>query len=259
MCKSDIACCLWYCKSTIFQANHNDIEGMSTPILLFVILQKYDFSSKSQLLSWMASQLHAVCDTAKVRFFKQITTGSPSLPELNSLFVILQKYDFSSKSQRKSGCSSPLAAVCDTAKVRFFKQITTSTNVQWIRFLLFVILQKYDFSSKSQQLRLKPLAVLRCLWYCKSTIFQANHNKNCSAIKTSMAVCDTAKVRFFKQITTYLLKKYDLTCCLWYCKSTIFQANHNPCAATQITWPLFVILQKYDFSSKSQPPFSYSV
>ena len=41
----------------------------------------------------------AVCDTAKVRFFKQITTDALNSIKGNSLFVILQKYDFSSKSQ----------------------------------------------------------------------------------------------------------------------------------------------------------------
>ena len=43
-------------------------------------------------------------------------------------------------------------------------------------FKLFAILQKYDFSSKSQPLSLLSLSASRCLRYCKSTIFQANHN-----------------------------------------------------------------------------------
>ena len=41
-------------------------------------------------------------------------------------------------------------AVCDTAKVRFFKQITTTAIARQNKYWLFVILQKYDFSSKSQ-------------------------------------------------------------------------------------------------------------
>jgi len=41
---------------------------------------------------------------------------------------------------------------------------------------LFAILQKYDFSSKSQRKALADYAVCSCLRYCKSTIFQANHN-----------------------------------------------------------------------------------
>ena len=45
-------CCLRYCKSTIFQANHNAIHDVSYSEKLFAILQKYDFSSKSQPISF---------------------------------------------------------------------------------------------------------------------------------------------------------------------------------------------------------------
>ena len=168
------------------------------------------------------------------------------------MFVILQKYDFSSKSQRKLAITLTYIDVCDTAKVRFFKQITTSKAV-------------YAFSSW-------------CLWYCKSTIFQANHNRLLTSWRRILDVCDTAKVRFFKQITTIIIIPNISIRCLWYCKSTIFQANHNvffnfqppffdvcdtakvrffkqitTCGCTPYpTKLMFVILQKYDFSSKSQ-------
>ena len=67
------------------------------------------------------------------------------------MFVILQKYDFSSKSQRVVASAMHFADVCDTAKVRFFKQITTNILSKFVNSLMFVILQKYDFSSKSQR------------------------------------------------------------------------------------------------------------
>ena len=92
--------CLRYCKSTIFQANHN-----------LIAIARYTRC--------------VVCDTAKVRFFKQITTGESRPVGRNSLFAILQKYDFSSKSQ---------------------PEVKNNTNLKG------------------------------CLRYCKSTIFQANHN-----------------------------------------------------------------------------------
>ena len=117
------------------------------------------------------------------------------------LFAILQKYDFSSKSQQKKEPLKRQAVVCDTAKVRFFKQITTATTENNYKQQLFAILQKYDFSSKSQ----------------------------------------------LDDEDSFLC-----ACCLRYCKSTIFQANHNPTRATFPSVPLFAILQKYDFSSKSQ-------
>ena len=166
-----------YCKSTIFQANHNSYSAIKFCVCV-------------------------VCDTAKVRFFKQITTEIERKPKEPRLFAILQKYDFSSKSQQPIGvcrgepgclryCKSTIfqanhnrnrlynlvtIVVCDTAKVRFFKQITTLRLFLHRGMWLFAILQKYDFSSKSQQLAEFML------------FFQV--------------VCDTAKVRFFKQITT---------------------------------------------------------
>ena len=94
--------------------------------------------------------LLAVCDTAKVRFFKQITTVRIRLTPNLSLFVILQKYDFSSKSQLLLVWRIKTSAVCDTAKVRFFKQITTRDVLACADGQLFAILQKHDFSSKSQ-------------------------------------------------------------------------------------------------------------
>ena len=119
--------------------------------MLFVILQKYDFSSKSQRLFYEGYLILVVCDTAKVRFFKQITTKTLSYIFEYVLFVILQKYDFSSKSQHSRNSCAFNCVVCDTAKVRFFKQITTEDAARKTIEQLFVILQKYDFSSKSQQ------------------------------------------------------------------------------------------------------------
>ena len=95
------------------------------------------------------------------------------------------------------------AVVCDTAKVRFFKQITTDANTAYYVAELFAILQKYDFSSKSQQQLQNHYGSAGCLRYCKSTIFQANHNHVWCEFDKVKVVCDTAKVRFFKQITTH--------------------------------------------------------
>ena len=147
--------------------------------------------------------------------------------------------------------------------------------------MLFAIQQKYDFSSKSQPITSRCRKKLSCLQYSKSTIFQANHNTNLCRPCLLFVVCNTAKVRFFKQITTEYEQPYFYWCCLQYSKSTIFQANHNcflnifQCRIVvcntakvrffkQITtysltsnppFGLFAIQQKYDFSSKSQLHF----
>ena len=219
-----------------------------------------------------------VCNTAKVRFFKQITTKLQFLFSPCLLFAIQQKYDFSSKSQPYLLRSRNLSVVCNTAKVRFFKQITTMQLQKCCVAQLFAILQKYDFSSKSQHNQNVQTQQRCCLQYCKSTIFQANHNRQVDWCWSRPVVCNTAKVRFFKQITTRLLTFLPFVRCLQYCKSTIFQANHNGinldvfgtkvvCNTAKVRFfkqittyskqvyyscLLFAILQKYDFSSKSQ-------
>ena len=143
------------------------------------------------------------------------------------MFVILQKYDFSSKSQPQltlPWCNSWCLWYC---KSTIFQANHNCVCTFWLFNLMFVILQKYDFSSKSQQVQKNRTVKPGCLWYCKSTIFQANHNYRGSRRCYRRDVCDTAKVRFFKQITT-------------------------GCGNNSQLDVMFVILQKYDFSSKSQ-------
>ena len=144
------------------------------------------------------------------------------------LFAILQKYDFSSKSQQRVAPNCRRDCCLRYCKSTIFQANHNDQPPPTAFYLLFAILQKYDFSSKSQHLPLSGFFNLRCLRYCKSTIFQANHNRSGTMLHTDGVVCDTAKVRFFKQITT--ISSSRLLCVL-----------------------LFAILQKYDFSSKSQP------
>ena len=143
--------CLWYCKSTIFQANHNRCSFQPILLLLFVILQKYDFSSKSQRL------ITFIFMCGRCLWYCKSTI-------------------FQANHNRAAWPAAAPRVVCDTAKVRFFKQITTYSFQYGNFWQLFVILQKYDFSSKSQHFEDIKVLVAGCLWYCKSTIFQANHN-----------------------------------------------------------------------------------
>ena len=145
--------------------------------MLFAILQKYDFSSKSQLSLRGVYEFFCCLRYCKSTIFQ--ANHNPMLPRhvQGRLFAILQKYDFSSKSQRGGKDSGVLLVVCDTAKVRFFKQITTNEEDMLRLIKLFAILQKYDFSSKSQPNHYEYTASYSCLRYCKSTIFQANHNQ----------------------------------------------------------------------------------
>ena len=169
--------CLRYCKSTIFQANHNQYNVQKTGSVV-------------------------VCDTAKVRFFKQITTITLINSGNTGCLRYCKSTIFQANHNSISNSKAARCVVCDTAKVRFFKQITTCPRTSIMSPQLFAILQKYDFSSKSQQISNSASFVCGCLRYCKSTIFQANHNKESAYSANKRVVCDTAKVRFFKQITT---------------------------------------------------------
>ena len=225
----------------------------NVPFLLFAILQKYDFSSKSQRIFAVELKNNGCLRYCKSTIF-QANHNRRAKSRLNfRLFAILQKYDFSSKSQRVLFQWIVLHCCLRYCKSTIFQANHNGWASRPLTSQLFAILQKYDFSSKSQQdTYYKPFAGC-CLRYCKSTIFQANHNCENNINLTQSVVCDTAKVRFFKQITTgichlllkYLLfailQKYDfssksqhksgrsinLSSCLRYCKSTIFQANHN--------------------------------
>ena len=194
-----------------------------------------------------------VCNTAKVRFFKQITTYFYACRQNLWLFAIQQKYDFSSKSQRIVAISTSDNCCLQYSKSTIFQANHNIPHGFLPWGMLFAIQQKYNFSSKSQPRLCRAWSVTSCLQYSKSTIFQANHNTAICFCLLWWVVCNTAKVRFFKQITTIfqfpnlvlklfaILQKYDFSSksqpslirkgtpasCLQYCKSTIFQANHN--------------------------------
>ena len=168
--------CLRYCKSTSFQANHNKQAAGRPYRLLFAILQKYEFSSKSQHKAYNHAIKVVVCDTAKVRVFKQITT--------------------------RIGVESRAVRCLRYCKSTSFQANHNADKVAEIVQKLFAILQKYEFSSKSQHISKLYGKEKSCLRYCKSTSFQANHNQDAGYLGRVVVVCDTAKVRVFKQITT---------------------------------------------------------
>ena len=93
--------CLQYSKSTIFQANHNVLWQFQRLIIVVCNTAKVRFFKQiTTKMPPSVDGVYVVCNTAKVRFFKQITTCSLDLNKIAPLFAILQKYDFSSKSQQ---------------------------------------------------------------------------------------------------------------------------------------------------------------
>ena len=146
--------------------------------------------------------MDVVYHLAKIQIFKQITTDVGGDIDDEGLFIILQRYKFSSKSQPPIFSHEPskrcLSSCKDTnfqanhnglgledgvgavvyhlAKIQIFKQITTSGAELSGMDLLFIILQRYKFSSKSQHVANMVPRFLSCLSSCKDTNFQANHN-----------------------------------------------------------------------------------
>ena len=191
-----------YCKSTIFQANHNHYHGLLffdnvvcdtakvrffkqiTTLLLVRALARCClryckstiFQANHNALHYVFTLIEVVCDTAKVRFLKQITTRKLILVQKPSCLRYCKSTIFQANHNVLGRCRPCIPVVCDTAKVRFFKQITTITTASYSSIMLFAILQKYDFSSKSQPNISLTKDYISCLRYCKSTIFQANHN-----------------------------------------------------------------------------------
>ena len=118
--------------------------------------------------------------------------------------------------------------VVNTTKVRFFKQITTLSVLLLLDWLLLLIPQRYDFSSKSQLVATLSIALTVVVNTTKVRFFKQITTRFCQQRYILMVVVNTTKVRFFKQITTHIKKTYE----------------NNV---------LLLIPQRYDFSSKSQP------
>ena len=159
-------------------------KQITTPIIrrglmptLLLTPQRYDFSSKSQHISFQDGVYSCCCWHHKGTIFQ--ANHNTCLNRLTRQHVVV-----------------------DTTKVRFFKQITTRIFLLKLKNLLLLTPQRYDFSSKSQHDDVDNTSVSGCCWHHKGTIFQANHNTLQPAYISSIVVVDTTKVRFFKQITT---------------------------------------------------------
>ena len=120
--------------------------------------------------------ISVVVATAKVRIFKQITTGWAGAFLYNGCCCYRKGTNFQANHNMSSAVFNLYSVVVATAKVRIFKQITTVKVVAFF--------------------------VASCCCYRKGTNFQANHNSLRMERLKSKVVVATAKVRIFKQITT---------------------------------------------------------
>ena len=120
-------------------------------LLLLLLPQRYEFSSKSQLLLDSLYFLSCCCCYRK---------GTNFQANHNLLLYLADEG----------------GVVVATAKVRIFKQITTTCYKGLQTLMLLLLPQRYEFSSKSQHVLKGNTSVSRCCCYRKGTNFQANHN-----------------------------------------------------------------------------------
>ena len=168
------------------------------------------------------------------------------------LLLIPQRYEFSSKSQPNGTGQALGSRCCWYHKGTNFQANHNSLANCWYTYKLLLIPQRYEFSSKSQQVCAFSVSSSCCCWYHKGTNFQANHNMLRWLMQVQQVVADTTKVRIFKQITTVPDSRPCKNCCCWYHKGTNFQANHNWISINVQIIVLLLIPQRYEFSSKSQ-------
>ena len=145
-------------------------------MVLLLIPQRYEFSSKSQRHVAVKYITLVVADTTKVRIFKQITTSLVKYEAGSCCCWYHKGTNFQANHNHLDRIVTEKSVVADTTKVRIFKQITTLSR------------RGYDF--------------VGCCWYHKGTNFQANHNLLVYLSNLLTVVADTTKVRIFKQITT---------------------------------------------------------
>ena len=146
------------------------------------------------------------------------------------LFSLLSKIHFESKSQRREQ-GMELTACCflfcqryilkanhniyciivlllyvvfSFVKDTFWKQITTSQHLPWRLLLLFSLLSKIHFESKSQRFLLINKSTTCCFLFCQRYILKANHNLQFAYMNHLCVVFSFVKDTFWKQITTII-------------------------------------------------------
>ena len=137
-------------KIRIFKQITTDGHDALAAIGVFILVQRYEFLSKSQHKQLAQLNNTGVYPCAKIRIFKQITTRNDVGFVEKVVFILVQRYEFLSKSQHHLVLSVPTSGVYPCAKIRIFKQITTNCSMHCLAAAVFILVQRYEFLSKSQ-------------------------------------------------------------------------------------------------------------
>ena len=169
-------CCLYYCKDTLFEAIHNSRSLLFPKIIVVCITAKIHFlkqfttessgeSTYRRCLYYCKDTLFeaihnnvfsdipalkVVCITAKIHFLKQFTTQDAGLSVAARCLYYCKDTLFEAIHNTYLPLNINWYVVCITAKIHFLKQFTTPLKA------------------------VNP--AIRCLYYCKDTLFEAIHN-----------------------------------------------------------------------------------
>ena len=195
-------CCFQWFKGTNLKANHNTVlairltfavvsngskvqiwKQITTTVfiklgefLLFPMVQRYKFESKSQ-----RGKIFPTISRCCFQWFKGTNLKANHNPWVSMalilvLFPMVQRYKFESKSQHFHAYGFTKGVVSNGSKVQIWKQITTLSSRQPYPSLLFPMVQRYKFESKSQLVKRKCGNAARCFQWFKGTNLKANHN-----------------------------------------------------------------------------------
>ena len=220
--------CFLFCQRYILKANHNYKLDKGLVAVLFSLLSKIHFESKSQ----------------RVKFY---------LPQMNRCFLFCQRYILKANHNNDLIVDSQIQVVFSFVKDTFWKQITTVLCCFICQLELFSLLSKIHFESKSQRSFGLSKYCYSCFLFCQRYILKANHNQRMQERWTSMVVFSFVKDTFWKQITTtistlqnypllfsllskihfesksqqWLFAHLHLSGCFLFCQRYILKANHN--------------------------------
>ena len=148
--RATCGCFQWF-KGTNLKANHN---ARTIFLLSFLV----------------------VSNGSKVQIWKQITTPMQQKLQAASLFPMVQRYKFESKSQLASQKVVDWFGCFQWFKGTNLKaNHNNSENENFIK-MLFPMVQRYKFESKSQLDVLKGVGSFCCFQWFKGTNLKANHN-----------------------------------------------------------------------------------
>ncbi len=167
-------------KVRIFQQITTMIDKYGINLTMLFTLQRYEFFSKSQLSAAAAPSWSGCClpykgtnfsanhneylptvwrvadvvYPTKVRIFQQITTQMVIQKHHTLMLFTLQRYEFFSKSQRMSGAATMISRCCLPYKGTNFSANHNSYYCFVSAKVMLFTLQRYEFFSKSQRIRL---------------------------------------------------------------------------------------------------------